>query len=248
MRGTRTGVLGAGALGLTLAYRLAQQGDSVTVIEREPDAGGLAAGFVVSRQADGTPVYLEKFYHHLFRADRAATALIDELGLGDRMVWPKPASTILRDGQIHAMDGALPLLRLNVLPFHDRVRVGAVLAYLKLEKGYQRFEGYTAEEWLRRWMGPNAYGVIAEPLLKQKFGAYSDKIAMPWFWSRVHLRSTALGYMQAGFQALYEELAHRVESLEGRLRFATAVTKIAGQGSGKIAVEAGGETHTFDRV
>ncbi|HEY8285199.1 MAG TPA: FAD-dependent oxidoreductase, partial [Chloroflexota bacterium] len=47
---------------------------------------------------------------------------------------------------------------------------------------------------------------------------------------------------------LYEELAHRVESLEGRLRFATAVTKIAGQGSGKIAVEAGGETHTFDRV
>ena len=248
MRGTRTAVLGAGALGLTLAYRLAQQGDSVTVIEREPDAGGLAAGFVVSRKSDGTPVYLEKFYHHLFRADHAATNLIDELGLGDRMVWPKPASTILREGKIHAMDGALPLLRLNVLPFHDRVRVGAVLAYLKLEKGYQRFEGYTAEAWLRRWMGSNAYGVIAEPLLRQKFGEYSDKIAMPWFWSRVHLRSTALGYMRGGFQALYEELARRVESLEGRLHFATAVTKITRETSRKIAVEAGDETLIYDRV
>jgi len=196
MRGTRTAVLGAGALGLTLAYRLAQQGDSVTVIEREPDPGGLAAGFVVARMPDGTPVYLEKFYHHLFRADHAAVNLIEEMGLGGRMVWPKPSSTILRDGRIHSMDGALPLLRLNVLPVHDRIRVGAVLAYLKLEKGYQRFEGHTAEEWLRRWMGPTAYGVIAEPLLKQKFGDYSDKIAMPWFWSRVHLRSTSLGYMR----------------------------------------------------
>ncbi len=128
MKGTRTAVLGAGALGLTLAYRLAQQGDQVTVIEREPDPGGLAAGFIVARTPDGAPVYLEKFYHHLFRADHAAVNLIEELGLGGRMVWPKPASTILRAGRIHAMDGALPLLRLSVLPFHDRIRVGMVLA------------------------------------------------------------------------------------------------------------------------
>ncbi len=95
----------------------------------------------------------EKFYHHLFRADHAAMDLIQELGLGDRMVWPKPSTTILRDGAIHSMDGAIPLLRLKPLPVIDRFRVGAVLAYLKLEKGYQRFEGYTAEEWLRKWDG-----------------------------------------------------------------------------------------------
>jgi len=60
----RTGVLGGGALGLTVAYRLAQAGDEVTVIEREPEPGGLAAGFRVG------PSYLEKFSHHLFRSDR----------------------------------------------------------------------------------------------------------------------------------------------------------------------------------
>src|SRR6185312_2450164 len=136
MRGTHTAVLGAGALGLTLAYRLARAGNSVTVIEHEPEPGGLAAGFVVARRGDGTPIYLEKFYHHLFRADHAAVDLIQELGLIDRLTWPKPATTILRDGAIHAMDGAIPLLRLESLPPVDRVRVGAVLAYLKLEKGY----------------------------------------------------------------------------------------------------------------
>jgi protoporphyrinogen oxidase len=246
--GRNTAVLGGGALGLTLAYRLARAGDQVTVIEREPEPGGLAAGFVVARHNDGTPVYLEKFYHHLFHADHAAVDLIQELGLADRLVWPKPSTTILRDGAIHSMDGAIPLLRLKPLPLIDRFRVGAVLAYLKLEKGYQRFEGHTAEEWLRTWMGDTAFGVIAEPLLKQKFGDYSDKIAMPWFWSRVHLRSTALGYMRGGFQQLYETLAERVKVHGGELRFSTAVTRIRPHASGRIVVEAGDETQEFERV
>jgi protoporphyrinogen oxidase len=248
MRKTHTAVLGAGALGLTLAYRLARAGNRVTVIEREPEPGGLAAGFVVAHREDGMPIYLEKFYHHLFRADHAAVDLIQELGLIDRLVWPKPATTILRDRAIHAMDGAIPLLRLKPLPFVDRVRVGAVLAYLKVEKGYQRFEGHTAEQWLRHWMGPTAFAVIAEPLLKQKFGDYSDKIAMPWFWSRVHLRSTALGYLHGGFQQLYERLAERVESHGGDLHFSTAVTRIRPQPSGSIAVEAGAASGEYDRV
>jgi protoporphyrinogen oxidase len=248
MKGRNTAVLGGGALGLTLAYRLARAGDRVTVIEREPEPGGLAAGFVVAHRPDGSPVYLEKFYHHLFRADRAAVDLIQELGLADRLVWPKPSTTILRDGAIHSMDGAIPLLRLKPLPLIDRFRVGVVLAYLKLEKGYQRFEGYTAEEWLRKWMGDTAFGIIAEPLLKQKFGDYSNKIAMPWFWSRVHLRSTALGYMQGGFQQLYETLADLVKAYGGNLHFSTAVTKIQPQASRRVSVEAGHASGDYDRV
>ena len=79
---TRTAVLGAGALGLTVALRLAQRGDAVTVIEREPLPGGLAAGFEIE-----PGMWLEKFYHHLFRSDRRAIAMIEELGLGDRLEW-----------------------------------------------------------------------------------------------------------------------------------------------------------------
>ncbi|HWE60237.1 MAG TPA: NAD(P)/FAD-dependent oxidoreductase [Chloroflexota bacterium] len=246
MAALRTGVLGAGALGLTLAYRLAQGGDDVTVIEREPEPGGLAAGFQVAREPGGAPVYLEKFYHHLFRADRAATGLIEELGLADRLVWPHPVSAILRDGQIHRL-GPVDLLRLTPLPFVDRLRMGAVMAYLKLEKGYQRLEGQTAEHWLRRWMGQNAYAVFAEPLLRQKFGAYADQIAMPWFWSRLHLRSTSLGYLTGGFQHLYTRLAERLLAHGGTLRLGTTVTGIAPTADGIQVTTDGGSRH-FDRV
>ncbi len=98
-------------------------------------------------------------------------------------------------------------------------------------------------------MGDTAFGVIAEPLLKQKFGEYSDKIAMPWFWSRVHLRSTALGYMRGGFQQLYDTLANRVKSQGGDLRFSTAVTKISPRAEGRVAVgTAEGSSGEYDRV
>ena len=247
MAAISTGVLGAGALGLTLAYRLAQAGDRITVIEREPEPGGLAAGFPVASAPDGSTVYLEKFYHHLFRADRAATGLIEELGLGDRLVWPTPVSSMLRDGKIYPL-GALGLLRLTPLPFQDRLRMGAVIAYLRLEKGYQRLEGQTAHDWLIRWMGRNAYQVFAEPLLRQKFGEYADKIAMPWFWSRLHLRSMELGYLEGGFQALYETLAARIVEMGGTMHLGTTITSIAPGSSGGIEVTTGSKTHRFDRV
>jgi len=41
------GVLGGGALGLTAAMRLARRGAQVTLIEKENELGGLAAGFEV---------------------------------------------------------------------------------------------------------------------------------------------------------------------------------------------------------
>jgi protoporphyrinogen oxidase len=248
MAGRRTGILGAGALGLTLAYRLAQAGDDVTVIEREPEPGGLAAGFPVATAADGSPVYLEKFYHHLFAGDHAAINLIAELGLGDRLLWPKPVSTILRDGQIYRLDGVIPLLRLKPLPFIDRVRLGAVLAYLRAEKVYQRLEGHTAEQWLQKWMGTNAFSLFAEPLLTQKFGAHANQVAMPWFWSRVHLRSAALGYLRGGFQYLYLRLLERVRAQGGQVHLSTTVTRIRPRPDGTIDVEAGDALHSFDRV
>src|SRR5919199_603678 len=77
------GVLGAGALGLSCALRLAQAGESVVVLEKENVPGGLAAGFPVG------DTYLERFYHHLFRTDTTATALIHELGLGAGVAYLK---------------------------------------------------------------------------------------------------------------------------------------------------------------
>jgi protoporphyrinogen oxidase len=244
--GRRVGVLGAGALGLVTALRLAQRGYSVTVIEREGLPGGLASGFEIE-----PGMWLEKFYHHLFRSDRNATALIGELGLGDRLTWSAPATVTLRDGILHRLDSPATLLRFRPLPVADRLRMGAVIAYLRALPSPDRFEGQTAASWIRRAMGERAYEVVWGPLLRGKFGAAADEIAMPWFWARVHDRTTALGYLRGGFQHLYEALAARLRELGADVRLGAEVRLIErtdGQIAVDVASQSGDERLPFDVV
>lgn len=239
---TRNGILGGGALGLTAALRLAQRGEEVVLFERELEPGGLAAGFRVG------PSYLEKFYHHLFRSDTAAAALIDELGLGHKLVWPRPKTSTLLDGKRLQLDSPLTLMRFSALSPVDRIRLAAAIAYLRLEPNYHRLERTTADAWNRKWMGSRVHETLWRPLLEAKFGDRYADIAMSWFWARVHLRSTSLGYLRGGFQQLYNALVAEIERLGGRTYFGTAVTRISRGVGGKLCFQAGGETHEFDRV
>ncbi|MGH2395062.1 MAG: FAD-dependent oxidoreductase, partial [Candidatus Limnocylindria bacterium] len=204
-----TAVLGAGALGLTVAYRLAQRGERVVVLEREAIAGGLAGGFEIEPR-----LWLDKFYHHLFRGDTNAIGLINELGLGDQLVWRRPQTVSLRDGTVHQLDSPTSLLRFGPLPIRDRLRMGAWLAYLRLLPSAERLEGQTATAWIRRRMGRRAYDVVWGPLLRGKFGELAEEIAMPWFWARIHYRSFALGYLRGGFQAMYDALVAEIRRLK----------------------------------
>ena len=237
-----TAILGAGALGLTAALRLAQRGERVALIEREPLPGGLAAGF---QPADG--VWLEKFYHHLFRSDTRAIAMIQELGLGDRLEWKQPITATLRDGRFHQLDSPASLLKFSPLPVVDRLRMGAALAALKAMPNPRLLEGITAAGWTRRWMGSAAYSTVWEPLLRGKFGDAAPEIAMPWFWARVHDRTQSLGYLRGGFQQLYDRMADEVRRAGGETRFTTSVTSVRTDNGG-FMVETDAGSERFDRV
>lgn len=227
---TSTAVLGAGALGLTVAYRLAQRGDDVIVIERQPMPGGLSAGFEI---APG--IWLDRFYHHLFRSDRRAIALIEELGLGPDLAWRRPMTVTLRDGGLHQLDSPRSLLAFDPLPLADRLRMGAALAYLRALPTPARFEGTTAMSWVRSRMGEAAHDVIWGPLMHAKFGAEADRIGMPWLWARIHDRTAELGYLRGGFRRMYDALADRVRAQRGQLLLGREVRRIESSAGG-IAV------------
>ena len=177
-------------------------GQRVSVIEREPLPGGLAAGFEIE-----PAVWLEKFYHHIFRSDTHAVSMINEMGLADGLEWKTPVTATLRDGRMHRLDSPASLLRFSPLSIVDRLRMGAALAGLKAMPDPRLLEGRTADAWTRRWMGSAAYETVWEPLLRGKFGVAAPEIAMPWFWARVHDRTQQLGYLRGGFQQLYDRMA-----------------------------------------
>jgi protoporphyrinogen oxidase len=83
------------------------------------------------------------------------------------------------------------------VPPADRLRFAAVAAYLKLLGDPARLTPDTAAAWSRRWFGRAAHEAILEPLLRGKFGARHDEIAMSWLWSRIHERTPSLGYLAA---------------------------------------------------
>jgi protoporphyrinogen oxidase len=238
------GILGGGALGLTAAYRLAQRGAQVTIIEKETELGGLASGFEVG----GSGTYLEKFYHHLFRSDKDIQALLDELGLGEKLTWHNVNTSTLYKGKWWRLTPKDLLLNYPISVI-SRFRLAAATAYLKFTSNYKALNKYTAVEWLARWAGKEAFSMQFEPVLKGKFGDFYDKISMSWFWSRVHERSLDLGYLSGGFQQLYDRLGEEVEKLGGTIRLGAAVTRIAPVEGGKTRVEVDeGEPYIFDSV
>jgi protoporphyrinogen oxidase len=234
--------LGGGALGLTVALRLAKGGDSVTIIERDPMPGGLAAGFEIE-----SGIWLERFYHHIFRSDGQAIRLIEELGLGGDLVWPRPQTVTLSGGHAYQLDSPASLLRFAPLPVVDRLRMGAALAYLRTLRTSEGLEGRTAAIWIRRYMGRRSYEVVWGPLLEGKFGSAAPEIAMPWFWARVHDRTSELGYLRGGFHRLYDALADRARGAGAETRFGNTVVALERAANG-IAVATDRGVECFDRV
>lgn len=207
----KIGIIGGGYAGLTAALRLAQAGHEVTVWERG-QLGGQAATIPLG------DTRIEIFYHHLFKSDTYIQNLTRELGIDDQLMWLPSDVSYYADGRILPLNGAIDLLKLNIMPIWDRLRVGLVTLWLQRQKKWQQYEGITAHDWLVRALGNNAYEKTLGAQLKAKFGSYYDRVSMVWFWGKIWLRTTSrenpleqekLGYFRGSFQtfanALIEE-------------------------------------------
>jgi len=237
------GIIGAGITGLTAAYELSKAGHRVTIFERAAQAGGLAGTF----RDEHWEWPLEKFYHHLFASDHIVLNFSRELGLGDKIFFPRPITAIWQNGTVHAFDSALAVLRYPYLSFVDKMRVGLVTLYLRLSKNWRPLERVTAHEWLPRYIGKRAYRVLWEPLLVGKFGDYYREVNMAWFWARIHKRTPRLGYYVGGYQTLIDALVTKVQAQGSAIHFNAPVSRIEGSASG-MRLHLAGQVHEFDAV
>ncbi len=238
-------VIGAGAAGLSAAYDLARNGAAVTVYEAGAEVGGLAAGF----RDESWDWTLEKFYHHWFANDDAVLGLIRELGAEDKVLFPRPATSLWLDGKIYPMDRpniVAANLRLP-LSWPAKIRYGLAGLYLRLFDNWKPLERMTAETWLKRYMGREAYEKLWRSLLISKFGAEYDKVNMAWMWARIYKRTPRLGTFEGGFQAFLELLADHVRQAGVTIRLNTPVERIQ-LADGRFTVVAGDQGGEYDAV
>ena len=81
MQAKRIAVLGAGPMGLAVAYQLARDGHQPVVFEADDRVGGMTAMF------DFAGLQIERYYHFHCISDAAFLRVLDECGLAHKMHW-----------------------------------------------------------------------------------------------------------------------------------------------------------------
>ncbi len=238
-------IIGAGIGGMAAAWDLVRAGHSVTIFEASEKVGGLAAGF----KAPGWDWSVEQFYHHWFQSDADMLGLIDELGLRDKVLFPRPKTVMYYQDEFYPLDSPLAALTFPGFTLIDMARFGFVTAYLRYIAAWQPLEKFTAAEWIRKYYGEKLYKMQFEPMLQGKFGPYYQDVNMAWFWARFKTRTTRLGTFEGGFQAFSDQFA---EILRGRgvdLRLHTPVERIQPLDGGRVQVRlANGDALDFERA
>ena len=234
-------VIGAGYGGLSAAYDLARAGHSVVVYEAADQPGGLAVGF----KEPHWEWSVEAYYHHWFASDDHMLGLIDELGLSDKVRFPRPYTVMFHKGKWYPFDSILQALLYPGLGWGiNKIRFGLVGLYLRLTKNWQPMERTTVDAWMRKWAGNKVYETMWEPMLKGKFGPHYKDVNMAWMWARMHARTSRLGTYVGGFQAFTDDFVGILEGLGVEFQLGNPVKEITPD----LEVKASQGSEKFDQV
>jgi protoporphyrinogen oxidase len=246
----RVGIVGGGVLGTVLAYRLAQSGADVTLLERGPRIGGLAA----SMEFGGHTV--DRFYHVIVPSDDRMIAMAEELGLGDELRFSPTGVGFYIDGRLHPFNGIGDFLRFSPLSPYERARLAWFVAQCQVRSSYAKLDEIPLEDWLRRHCGASVTRRIWRPLLDSRFESRPDGLPATYIWARTRRMSSArkgagrgevMGHMVGGHQRLLDAIADAAVAHGARFETDAQVeTLLIGDDGGIDGVAVGGEERRFD--
>jgi protoporphyrinogen oxidase len=247
----RYAIIGGGAAGCTLAWHLTRTGHDVHVYEKWRGLGGLASAIPFGNTR------LDRFYHHIFNSDTHVIEYARRLGLADKLHWCESSVGFEHRHRLYPFTTPLDLLRFRPLSLLSRLRVGLAVLNMRRKNSYEDLEKITAEEFIIRQMGEQAYRVLWEPLLRSKFGDRYREVSAVWFWGKVKLRGgtrsekgsgESLGYMQDGWGQIYERMGEQIAAQGGTLRLGEQVRRIVKEPDGKLSVHTRDGAESYDRV
>jgi len=238
-------IIGAGYAGLSAAYDLRKAEHKVVIYEAAEYVGGLASGF----KEPHWDWSVEKFYHHWFQSDNHMLGLIKELGLDDKVIFPRPLTVMLYKDKFYPFDSIINALRFPGLGFgFNKIRFGFVGLFLRLTNNWRALEKTTTDAWMMKWAGKQVYEQMWKPMLIGKFGPFFKDVNMAWMWARIKARTSRLGTFEGGFQNFSDLFAEKLRGMGVEIRLGTGVKFIKKNQAGGLSIDAGGVIESFDKV
>jgi protoporphyrinogen oxidase len=245
-------VVGGGMLGMTLAHRLAQQGQRVTLCEAAPQLGGLTSAWQLG------DAHWDRFYHVTLMSDSHLRGLLEEIGLEKEMRWVETKTGFFSGGKLLSMSNAWEFLRFPPLNMWERGRLGGTIFLASKLRNWKRLEKIPVEKWLRRWSGKGAFEKIWRPLLMAKLGEAYKKTSAAFIWAHSQRMYKArqsgqkkemFGYVPGGYARILERFAEVLRAEGVEIRCNAAVEEVEGAPHEPVKVRfLDGSTAHFDRV
>jgi protoporphyrinogen oxidase len=238
-------IIGAGHGGMAAAFDLIRAGNKVTIFDAVNYYGGLASGFK-------EPYWdwsVEKFYHHWFASDKHILGLMEELGLRENVIFPRPFTVMYFKGKFYPFDSIPQAILYPGLGYGiNKIRFGFVGLYLRLTNNWKTLEKTTIDSWMRKYAGTKVYESMWEPMVLGKFGQrYARQVNMAWMWARMHARTTRLGTYKGGFQKFADDFAAKLKEMGVIFRMEAPVESIATLPGGRVVLKVNGESLEFDQ-
>jgi len=221
----KIGIIGGGLTGLVAAHALSERYE-VDILEKMPFLGGCLSSYSIN------DYWIERYYHHCFSTDTHLFALIDKLGLSEKLEWKTGTTGYYAKKKIYALNTPKEILLYPELSIVDKAK----LAYLTLKAkkaDLTALDNIPAERYIIEHLGENIYTSFFEPLLKSKFGGQRKQVSAAWLMSRIAIRSNRgvtgehLGYLNGGFHLLIDALLQSIERNGGKIRKQQPVSSIS---------------------
>lgn len=237
-------------MGLAVAYQLAKDGHEPVVFEADDRVGGMTATF------DFNGLEIERYYHFHCISDHAFLTMLEELNIQEKMHWVETKMGYWYQNKLQAWGNPLALLSFKGLGWVAKFRYG-LHAFLSTKRDdWKPLDHVEASDWIRRWVGAEAYEVLWRRLFDYKFYDHVGNLSAAWIWSRIRrigrsrysLFREKLGYLQGGSKTLLQAMSGAIESHGGVIRLRTPVTKVVIDQGRVAGVEINGQVEAFDKV